>query len=87
MPSETKDTIYTYDEAARIVEQFENVLARYDIKLPSPEDDERGEDNAAALYGSTYSELHDSIEATLIDLLNRASGGASIVQHVFSGKS
>ena len=81
-----KDTIYTHDEAARIVEQFENVLARYDIKLPSPEDDERDKDNAAALYGSTYSELHDSIEATLIDLLNRASSGANIVQHVFSGK-
>lgn len=86
MSDAAKDTIYTHDEAARIVEQFENVLARYDIKLPSPEDDERDEDNAAALYGSTYSELHDSIEATLIDLLNRASSGANIVQHVFSGK-
>lgn len=34
-------TIYTHDEAALIIEKFEDVLSQYDIHIPSPEDDER----------------------------------------------
>ena len=34
-------TIYTRDEAMLIVEMFEDVLDTYNIKVPSPEDDER----------------------------------------------
>ena len=39
--------IYTHDEAMRIVEIFENKLCEYDIKIPSPEDDERDPVNDA----------------------------------------
>lgn len=48
-------TIYTRDEAMLIVEMFEDVLDTYNIKVPSPEDDEREPDNEAKLYGSVYS--------------------------------
>ena len=42
-------TIYTHDEAMLIVEMFEDVLDTYNIKVPSPEDDERELDNEAKL--------------------------------------
>lgn len=45
--------IYTHDEAILIVEMFEDVLTRYGIIVPSLEDDEKEDDNEAALYGST----------------------------------
>lgn len=50
------DAIYTRDEAVLIVEMFESVLDAYNIKVPSPEDDEREPDNEAKLYGSVYSD-------------------------------
>ena len=61
--------IYTRSEAAYIVEMFEEVLAEYNIHIPSPEDDEREEDNMVGLYGSTYYELLDSVEEAIIGLL------------------
>ena len=79
-----KNTIYTRDEAARIVELFEEVLARYDIVVPSPEDDEREEDNAATLYGSVYYDLLDDVEGILIDNLKRASE-SNVECYRFSG--
>ena len=63
--------IYTHDEAMLIVELFEDILTQHNIKVPSPEDDEREPDNDAALYGSTYSDLLDSVEDKLIEILER----------------
>ena len=63
------NTIYTHDEAAKIVDIFESVLDRYGISIPSPEDNQREQDNEAKLYGSTYSELLDDVENNLIDML------------------
>lgn len=80
-----EDKIFTHDEATLIVEQFENVLDAYGIKVPSPEDDEREPDNEAKLYGTVYSELLDEVEARVIDLLNRAKGNAAIVAYEYSG--
>lgn len=48
------NAIFTHDEAARIVELFEDVLDEHGIKVPSPEDDERDPDNEAKLYGSVF---------------------------------
>ena len=78
--------IHTHDEAALILEEFENVLEQYGIKLPSPEDDERSDDNDAALYGSTYSDLLDFIENVLISILERHTAGAEVIQYTFSGE-
>lgn len=74
--------IYTRNEAAQIVELFENVLNDYDITVPSPEDDDREPDNKAALYGSVYFDLLDDIENYLIDMLNRSN--AEIITGVSS---
>ena len=78
--------IYTHDEAARLVEMFEDVLSEYDIHVPSPEDDEREPDDMIGLYGSTYSDLLDSVEAVLVELLAKVKREHSeIVEGEFSG--
>lgn len=75
--------IYTHDEAAQIVEMFEDVLEAYDITVPSPEDDEKGDENGARLYGSTYYRLLDAVESVLIELAARVKNGAEVVEDVF----
>lgn len=77
--------IYTHDEAMLIVEMFEDVLSAYDISVPSPEDDEREPDNMVGLYGSTYSDLLDSVEDKLIEILDKHKRDCEIVQGEFSG--
>ena len=77
--------IYTHDEAALIIEKFEDVLSQYDIHIPSPEDDDRDEDNMVGLYGSTYSELLDSIEEQICSILSRCNDGEKIIENEFSG--
>lgn len=77
--------IYTHDEAMLIVEMFEDVLSAYDISVPSPEDDEREPDNMVGLYGSTYSDLLDSVEDRLIEILDKHKRDCEIVQGEFSG--
>lgn len=79
------DAIYTRDEAVLIVEMFESVLDTYNIKVPSPEDDEREPDNKAKLYGSVYSDLLDNVEASLIELLEKHDENTEIVTDEFSG--
>lgn len=79
-----KEKIYTHDEAMLIVELFENILLKYEISVPSEEDEERGGDDVG-LYGSTYSDLLDSVEDLLIALVKRCNGNSEIVDGVFSG--
>lgn len=81
-----KDTIFTRDQAANIVEMFENLLEQNGITLPSPEDDEREPDNDARIYGSVYYGLVDDIEAILVDIAERAKANAEIVPNMFSGE-
>ena len=76
--------IYTHDEAMLILQMFENVLSGYDIKVPSPEDDERAPDDVG-LYGSTYSDLFDSVEGKLIELLDRHKEGTEVIEGKYSG--
>lgn len=79
------DKIYTHNEAAEIVELFEEILDRYGIRVPSPEDAEREEDNYAKLYGSVYSDLLDSVEDRLLYIIDRAKAGDKVVEYVFEG--
>lgn len=65
------EPIYTRDEAARIVEMFENILVGHEISIPSPEDDERDPDDDLGLYGSVYSYLLDSVENALVRIIIR----------------
>lgn len=78
--------IYTHDEAARILDMFEEVLSRYDIRVPSPEDDEREEDNMVGLYGTVYSELLDDIEFRLCHIIEEIQAGTPVVSYEFSGE-
>lgn len=77
--------IYTHDEAAHIVELFEDVLDTYGIKVPSPEDDEREPDNDAKLFGSVYGGLLDNVEGRIINLLQAHKPDAKIFKYEFSG--
>lgn len=63
--------IYTRDEAARIVEMFEDILVENEISIPSPEDNDRDPDDKLGLYGSVYSDLLDKVEDTLIRIIIR----------------
>lgn len=81
-----KDTIFTRNQAANIVDLFEDLLEQNGITLPSPEDDEKEPDNDARIYGSVYYGLVDGIEAILVDIAERAKANADIVSNVFSGE-
>lgn len=63
--------IYTRDEAARIVEMFEDILVENEISIPSPEDDDRDPDDSLGLYGSVYSDLLDRVEDALVRIIIR----------------
>ena len=81
-----RKTIYTHDEAARIIDMFEEILTQHDIHIPSPEDAERDSDNMVGLYGSTYADLLDDIEALLIELIDEAARGCNVIEREFSGE-
>lgn len=71
--------IYIRNETADILEMFDDVLVDNHIKVPSPEDDDREEDNEAALYGSVYYDLYDRVEDTLLDIIKRTKAGEEVV--------
>lgn len=75
--------VYTHNEAADIVEMFEDLLITNDLKIPSPEDDERDPDDQLGLYGTPYSELLDAIEERIIKIAARIANGASVVPYEF----
>ena len=59
------------------------ILFRYGISVPSPEDDEREENDKLGLYGSTYYDLLDCVEELLVELLEKMP--AEIISYKFSG--
>lgn len=71
--------IYIRNETADILEMFDDVLVDNGIKVPSPEDDERGEDNGAALYGSVYYDLYDRVEYALLDIIKKVKAGEEVI--------
>lgn len=71
--------IYIRNETADILDMFDDMLAENGIKVPSPEDDERGEDNDVALYGSVYYELFDRLEDALVEIIERVKAGEEVV--------
>ena len=77
--------IYTHDEAARIVELFEDLLDKHDITVPSPDDDQREPENDARLYGIVYADLLDEVENILINLLSKNVDFYDVITGEFSG--
>lgn len=64
--------IYTRNIAADILEMFDDVLTAHGIKVPSEEDDQRGEENDAAIYGMVYWNLLDDVERIVAESADRA---------------
>lgn len=81
-PDPDTPAVYTHNEAADIIDFFEDILCANEIKVPSPEDDERDPEDQYGLYGSTYGDLLDIIEDRLIDIIERAKT-ARIVSYEF----
>ena len=81
----SKSAIYTRDEAARLIEMFENILVENGISVPSPEDDDRDPDDNLGLYGSVYSDLLDDVEHRLARLFAYNKAGAEVVVGKFGG--
>lgn len=71
--------IYIRNETADILDMFDDVLVDNGIKVPSPEDDEREEDNEAALYGSVYWSLFERLESILIDITEKVKAGEEVI--------
>ena len=74
------EPIYTRDEAARIVEMFENILVENGISIPSPEDDDRDPDDNLGLYGSVYSDLLDEVEDVLVRIIIRRGPHGDLIK-------
>lgn len=79
------NAVYTHDYASGILELFDDVLSLYGIKVPSPEDYERESDNMVGLYGSTYSDLLDSVEDRIIELIDEYKRKQHVVSYEYSG--
>lgn len=71
--------IYIKNETANILDMFDDMLSENGIKVPSPEDDDRGEDNEAALYGSVYYDLFDDLEYTLTHIVEQVQAGEEVI--------
>lgn len=54
--------------AIDILEMFEDILDEHGIKVP--DEDRMGDENEAALYGTTYANLEDELAALLSDYVN-----------------
>lgn len=71
--------VYILNETADILDMFDDVLVDNGIKVPSPEDDDREEDNEAALYGSVYWTLFERLENALTDITEKVKAGEEVV--------
>lgn len=78
--------IYTRNEAAQIVELFEDVLDKYGIQVPSQDDDQRELNNEANLYGTTYWNLVDDVESRIVDLLHTHKTGTKVIEYELSSE-
>lgn len=74
--------LYTHSLAAMLVEMFEDVLIASNIRVPSPDDDDREPDDKG-LYGQTYYDLLDSVESELLEIIQQAKAGAEVIPDVF----
>lgn len=77
--------IHTHNVVSDILEEFENILDKYDITIPSPEDEDREDDNCARLYGSVYSDLMDAVEYILLETCMKVKEGFKVVPYIYGG--
>lgn len=93
LPAKPGDLLHTRDIAASILEQFEDLLDDKNIKIPCDDMDEESdrdaEENEAAIYGTAYGRLLDSVEADIVEAVEtfKSSGARDYVKYVFSGNT
>lgn len=75
--------VYTHSVAADCLDVYEEILLKHDIRVPSPEDDEREKDDAG-LYGSVYSDLLDDFEDEIINELHSDRADARVLSVLFA---
>ncbi len=75
-------TMYTRDEASRIVKIFENTLGEKGIKAFSQDDGTHD----SALDDTTYCDLVDGVEHYLVDFLNRHADADEVRVGVLSSR-
>lgn len=77
--------VYTHDEAAKILDKIDDVLVKYDIRVPSPEDED-DDRHETGLHGSTYDELFNYVEDRLKAIIKVVqTGNYVIIPDKFSG--
>lgn len=82
-----KKTMFTHDIAADIVNMFEDVLVKNNICVPSPDDEDRSEEDMIGLYGTTYYKLIDDTENILKEVRAKArTGEYDVVYDIYGGK-
>lgn len=72
-----ENEIYPRSIAAEIIEEFENILDANDIYIPDEE--RKGGESEACLYGSTYYGLVDVIEGYITEILKQIKENPGIV--------
>lgn len=58
--------------AIRIIDEFENLLSMYNIKLPS--EDRENDETEACIFGKNYYELEDNITEILDNSIKKLKG-------------
>lgn len=61
--------------AITILEIFDNFLDSKDITVPSDDDDDRGDDNTARIYGTDFAKLENDITNLLLNKKDRIKLG------------
>ena len=74
MPANLKDEI-----VYSIIDEFENLLEKYDIKIPS-EDDDGNDEFRSNIYGTEYYELEDKIKQLITKYDEEKSKLCSVVK-------
>ena len=74
MPANLKDEI-----VYSIIDEFENLLEKYDIKIPS-EDDDGNDEFRSNIYGTEYYELEDKIKQLITKYDEEKSKLCSVIK-------
>lgn len=74
MPANLKDEI-----VYSIIDEFENLLEKYDIKIPN-EDDDGNDEFRSNIYGTEYYELEDKIKQLITKYDEEKSKLCSVVK-------
>ena len=73
--------VYTHNIAAEVCDIFENFLHKRNITIP--DDDRTGDETEAHIYGMSYDELLNNIEAKMVKVLIEHGTNLKLIVGVF----